>query len=888
MMTLDRTVDSSRLDGLLAALCEPSLAGMMVTAGVGMGKTTLGTAMAQALAPEYKVFWMTGRSLLAQLPLAVLETFCPELRPAAGEDTRVTTMNVVQALYDHLLGAAAGKPPLLIVDDAQWVDEESCAVLEQLAVSGDIRMLLMCQPGAGSVARSPLFTDDTLMHQHALTTLSGAEVLDCCELRLQGKIVPGAAAIFAKLSGGHPLFLQVLLDAAVASQAFVAHNNIWALTTVPAEPDPVVCDVALDLFNDCSKEEQVILETVALAEPVSTAVLHRLVPGVDHGSLIEAGILRRVPQALDTLEFVSPVFGQSLRQRIPVGQSVQIRQNVLTARSTLPLTSDALMRHAGWGLDCGQHIPDRQLLHSARIANLRNKSRLALRLAATVSDPGLVFAARCESILAHSKLEQFAHCWALLDSLLTDCATGAEFDAAASLTVVVALKEGHAGRKLEQLAVMWRNAYQKLGRDTCPGADLVTALVRVNSGCVLPATTQDRLRGIANTPGQVGLQFAATALLAVAGVIEGRHAVAQADFATAITLMQQNPGRLGMFSSALFTQHTACLASMGETSQVPELMGDSSPDKANSRSAQELGGVSELITAVEELRLGKAKAAVASFDVAVAALREHDPSGLLPCALASSAYAFHLLGQQDRAAVLAREFTATTAVDEAPFWLLSKAYVAATGFSGAKPEAVYAALKDLAEQARRQGAVAMELAILDVLLRAGCTARLQRMMDVSAAVDGPTAALRHAVARGFLMDDADALAGAARMPAAHHDKLLAAEALSYALGIHHRRGNNSAKAAVLVQLRQLQFPFQATGSAAIMELAALAELTAREKEIADLVHGRYSNKEIAEKFTLSQRTIEGHLYRIYSKLGVGSREELHQVWLPEASHRADK
>ena len=51
-------------------------------------------------------------------------------------------------------------------------------------------------------------------------------------------------------------------------------------------------------------------------------------------------------------------------------------------------------------------------------------------------------------------------------------------------------------------------------------------------------------------------------------------------------------------------------------------------------------------------------------------------------------------------------------------------------------------------------------------------------------------------------------------------------------------------------------------------------LTAREREIADLVAAGRTNKEIAAQLVLSTRTIEAHLRNIFAKLGVRSRVEL--------------
>ena len=52
------------------------------------------------------------------------------------------------------------------------------------------------------------------------------------------------------------------------------------------------------------------------------------------------------------------------------------------------------------------------------------------------------------------------------------------------------------------------------------------------------------------------------------------------------------------------------------------------------------------------------------------------------------------------------------------------------------------------------------------------------------------------------------------------------------------------------------------------------ELTPVERRVAELVAAGRSNKEVAGALYLSTRTVEGHLSRVYAKLGVRSRVEL--------------
>ncbi|NLF03708.1 MAG: LuxR family transcriptional regulator [Actinomycetales bacterium] len=54
----------------------------------------------------------------------------------------------------------------------------------------------------------------------------------------------------------------------------------------------------------------------------------------------------------------------------------------------------------------------------------------------------------------------------------------------------------------------------------------------------------------------------------------------------------------------------------------------------------------------------------------------------------------------------------------------------------------------------------------------------------------------------------------------------------------------------------------------------LASLTAREQEIASLASGGMTSRAIAQRLTLSVRTVDSHLARVFAKLGVHSREDL--------------
>ncbi|MFE3031617.1 LuxR C-terminal-related transcriptional regulator [Streptomyces canus] len=140
---------------------------------------------------------------------------------------------------------------------------------------------------------------------------------------------------------------------------------------------------------------------------------------------------------------------------------------------------------------------------------------------------------------------------------------------------------------------------------------------------------------------------------------------------------------------------------------------------------------------------------------------------------------------------------------------------------------------------------------------------------------GVFAAHAEALAHG----DGPALDRAARALEERGFLLFAAEAYAQAVGAHR---DPSAARTSRTRAVALARRCQGARTPALSGLV-LGELTARQRQIVTLAAAGLSNRQIAEKLTLSVRTVGNHLYSAYARLGASDRDALPcLVELPEA------
>ncbi|MER7837067.1 LuxR C-terminal-related transcriptional regulator [Streptomyces sp. NPDC096040] len=149
--------------------------------------------------------------------------------------------------------------------------------------------------------------------------------------------------------------------------------------------------------------------------------------------------------------------------------------------------------------------------------------------------------------------------------------------------------------------------------------------------------------------------------------------------------------------------------------------------------------------------------------------------------------------------------------------------------------------------------------------------RLGEPVGAAGRLDGVLAQHAEALARG----DGPALDSAAEALAARGLLLFAAEAHAQAV-----RAHRDPRAARMSRTRAVALARRCQGARTpALSGLVLGELTARQRQIVTLAATGLSNRQIAERLTLSVRTVGNHLYSAYTRLGASDRSAL--PWLVE-------
>ena len=868
---------------ILRCLRDAGMSGALIVGNPGTGKTAVSRAVIRELQPHTAVIRLAATPALSAVPFGALSPYLGEL-PAHDLDSFSA---VVKAVTDSIKSQPS--KPLFVIDDAQCLDRGTTQLVAQAVATGAANVLATCRPGLLIPEEFLALWDDGILAKFDLEPLTRAEVHQLCEQVLRADVSPWATAILADASAGNPFMLLSLIEHARNTGALGLRHGIWFLLTRPGLSDIPVADLIGHELRSMSPEERTTAAIVALAGPLPLGTLLGFGGPKAVDFLEMAGIISVSRGADRTVRAASPLIGEIIRRWVPAGRSAGLHASFVSLPPATSVHPEAFLNRVRWALDCGADVPAEQLLNAACSANVALDAQTALRTAEAISDDAMIPEARVQMAYARYLLGDGAESAKLLQLAEPTPSENSRYLAAllsarlrgrikAPLTgAASAGTGGPAGTPDTGLLHSGRGAFRRAAAVGPSWLDLAAVAAAAGIAGNQPNGVQgDHEGGLSQLVAAAGerpeIKITAESLLAELLCAKGRMAEGLGLAREAWQGAQSAGIALPLVYEDLLVRYSLSLNWAGEWEALAAAL-----DEYEAHYPSRLllsGGILHLMRGLARVRQGRMPEGIAELFLGVEELTIADPWEMLPFAHSVAAYAASAVGHTEEAEEHAAAFRLSRYRGPGSVPLLAEAYSTAAGGAPGGAGAAGKRLAGLAAEAKRRGLPGIETDIRRLAVRRGDAGAADGLAASSLLVEGREAGMLHDYALAVQKSDDAELVRISDKALRNGFVLLALEAAQQA---ERCLAETTDKRKLLAVQRKIQNRMTAAGMAAHIDLVRPeqdAELTARETEILDLVSGGATNAEIASKLCVSQRTVEGHLYRVFAKLGVSRRVDL--------------
>ncbi|MGH3632828.1 MAG: LuxR C-terminal-related transcriptional regulator [Mycobacterium sp.] len=834
-------------------------AGVVIAGTPGVGKTRLAREAASAASQHAcAVRWVAGTAAAQSIPLGAFAQWTDGLE--------TNPLHLVRGVITAITSSSDSARVLVAVDDAHLLDGLSAFVLHQLVLRGAAMVIATIRTGEPAPDAVTALWKDAHLRRLDLQPLSRPQSDALLESALGGQVSAHSAERMWQLTRGNVLFLHQLVNQELTAGRLISSDDCWQwVGTMVASPSLI--DL-VDLHIGAAPAPVLdVIDLVAVAEPLELAYLAALAnpQAIEESERRGLIAISRTAQT-DVVRLGHPLYGE-----VRLAQSSRLRLARLRGRIAQLMTApdaragppDPVRLGLLW-LDSDLQADCDLFSRAAQAAAMRFDPVLTQRFAeaAVAAGAGVEVELLCAAVLIFVSRGEAA------EELLASVTARRLPDA--TWSTAVNLRAANLLFPLGWRAESWKVIDAALAsRSVAPGLLSFRAVLLATAARPAEAlTTCESIdRGELDAVSALMLAWARTIALGDLGHPAQASAVVEDGFALA-TVSPEAAYPLVIlviyYVEALILG--GCLAeALTVAEQTYRLCADVSGMALTIATAIRgvaALGTGDLHTAVECLR-----SAIADFKLSNNTYGASYSFGIYYTeALAQAGdvdAALEALSRMQRNRHSAHAHLESDS-------MLAAAWVAAA--RGRTSEARSLAHTG-AEFARTHGQHAREVVCLQAAIQFGDYQHASRLTELASLVEGPRAALAARWATALATDNGDALLEVSGDLEAMGDRIAAADAAAHASLAFHRHDQRGSALTASARAGRIITECGAT-TPATRAAASPLPLTDREREIAALVRQGLSNKEIAKSLTVSVRTVENHIYRACSNLGIATRDEL--------------
>lgn len=840
--------------------------GVVLAGAAGVGKSRLAAeSLALAASKGFTTSWAIGSRAAASIPFGALGHLLPEDIPSSPDRG-----NVLRTAADAIVGSERF---VLGVDDAHLLDEQSIALLQHLILTERAFLLLTLRTGEPAPDSLVGLWKDHMTEWLELQPLSRDETEELLESGLGSQVEDGTTHRLWDLTRGNPLYLREIVLGALDNGGLVSKGGLWRWRG-PVAPGQRLLEVLGSRLGGLPREDRELLEVVTLGEPLELGIVESFASLGAVERLEERGLLEETRQRRRRKVRPShPLYGEILRADISPARARAVHTALADAlAATGARRSEDLLRLVAWQLEAGSLGRPGLLLEAAERALALFDYSLAERLAWALAetDGGVeAYHLLAVAVIAQGRFQE-------AEALLAQVAGDAADD---TLRVDIALTRAnnlhHDLRRTDEALEVIAEAEL-----TVSNSDLLDRLEGARASFLLSAGRVDEAceagMKIFDRPGASDRAVAGAIDSAGIGIIYSGRPVEGAE------LLERHLDQLlrvlhlwpyGEVAEA--TYRTLVHFFAGSLVEGAELAEEAHREATERGTDWAVGWTAGLLGGVLAGQ-GRVRAAARLLAEAVVLLGETNLASQLPVYQANLAYSLAVAGNLTggEQALLAAETTqAASPHTLLEGWLaLPRVWVPACqgGISTAIAKAI-----DEADRLGSGGIRSLQAMALHDVVRLGEPERVADELSwVAGSCDGRLipAFARHAAA--LAGRDVTALEEVSVDFESMGAYLLAGETAAEASLLHRDAGFGKAAARMATRAMGLAGMCEGARTPALALIEDPLPLTRREREVATLAARGLSNLEIADRLVVSVRTVENHLHRAFTKLGVEGRGEL--------------